>query len=490
MLLSIQFPLADIRRFLQTRTGCIDQPEWPLPAVRPEFPQNAPFVRSFGQIKPRMLGGLAFWGEDLICEATRLVRWQKPNAYAFRSNKMVLPMELAFRRFFFDGSAVAKYELGIATTGRIPFRLSAEETLKFVRWFLDHPVSVPLFSKGRRENKRTGATVIRIPASLRRSYVLATTRSSWLAAHRPDDSWVSVGIPLMVMQFSSPRESVAISTLQMRGVTLERWGVHIGCYLLKSRAPAIPLWVIRTSRIYDHTVVRQLRLCILRLHAEHECLRLVLHSLRNDKIKVVRDSAPTERLQSYLNEATRRLFRTHSTLDRLTRVLGDNDDATDEVREGDVTALAQSLFERIWPGQIASLELLMKQIEVRRNIVRKVQDYNIEVNMSKYDIHHNQEVTVIDHLQLINKEDGTEEKIDRLLKQLSTLEAEAARRAQTPEQKQAVERVTEARVAAEKGNRAGIVAKLKSAGGWIGEIAKELGSSVIAKIIEGQLGLG
>jgi hypothetical protein len=191
-----------------------------------------------------------------------------------------------------------------------------------------------------------------------------------------------------------------------------------------------------------------------------------------------------------LNEATRRLFRTHSTLDRLTRVLGDNDDATDEVPEGDVTALAQSLFERIWPGQIASLELLMKQIEVRRNIVRKVQDYNIEVNMSKYDIHHNQEVTVIDHLQLINKEDGTEEKIDRLLKQLSTLEAEAARRAQTPEQKQAVERVAEARVAAEKGNRAGIVAKLKSAGGWIGEIAKELGSSVIAKIIEGQLGLG
>ena len=104
MLLSIQFPLADIRRFLQTRTGCIDQPEWPLPAVRPEFPQNAPFVRSFGQIKPRMLGGLAFWGEDLICEATRLVRWQKPNAYAFRSNKMVLPMELAFRRFFLTGA--------------------------------------------------------------------------------------------------------------------------------------------------------------------------------------------------------------------------------------------------------------------------------------------------------------------------------------------------------------------------------------------------
>ena len=110
--------------------------------------------------------------------------------------------------------------------------------------------------------------------------------------------------------------------------------------------------------------------------------------------------------------------------------------------------------------------------------------------MSKYDIHDNQNVTVIDHLQLINKKDGTEEKVDQLLRQLSTLEAEAARRAQTPEQKQAVERVAEARAAAEKGNREGILAKLKSAGGWIGEIAKELGSSVIAKIIKGQLGLG
>src|SRR5215469_2630372 len=110
MLLSIQFPLADVRRFLQTTTGRIERPEWPSPLIRPEFPENAPFVRGFGEIQQRVLGGLTFWGEDLICNAANVIKWLKPNSYPLSSNGFVLPLEIAFRRFFFDGTAVGKYE--------------------------------------------------------------------------------------------------------------------------------------------------------------------------------------------------------------------------------------------------------------------------------------------------------------------------------------------------------------------------------------------
>src|SRR5579864_256199 len=77
--------------------------------------------------------------------------------------------------------------------------------------------------------------------------------------------------------------------------------------------------------------------------------------------------------------------------------------------------------------------------------------------------------------------DGSKETIDQLRLKLSKLETEATKRAQTPEQREAVKQIAAAKTEAEKGNRAGVVAKLKSAGMWVGGIAKELGSSVIAK---------
>ena len=102
MLLSIQFPIADARRFLD-KPERLGTPIWPHPSPDSEF------IRFFGAIRNRPLGGLAGWiGEDPICKANRALLLSK-NPSLIEGHK---PAHVAFRRFYFDGWAVGKYEIG------------------------------------------------------------------------------------------------------------------------------------------------------------------------------------------------------------------------------------------------------------------------------------------------------------------------------------------------------------------------------------------
>jgi hypothetical protein len=82
------------------------------------------------------------------------------------------------------------------------------------------------------------------------------------------------------------------------------------------------------------------------------------------------------------------------------------------------------------------------------------------------------------------------ERLTNLREELSKLRQEAEKRAQTPEQHEAVKQIAEAEASAKTGTASKVVAHLKAAGSWVARIAADLGSSVIAKLIEGQLHLG
>jgi hypothetical protein len=64
MLVCLQHPLADSRKFVNGYTGQLSRPGWPSPTPGIEF------VRSFGGIQRRKRGGVLDWiGENAICEA-------------------------------------------------------------------------------------------------------------------------------------------------------------------------------------------------------------------------------------------------------------------------------------------------------------------------------------------------------------------------------------------------------------------------------------
>src|SRR5450755_1199666 len=113
MLILVQFPLVDARRFLADPTGRLDRPTWPTALPFPDKPRKraalasigAPvsnpahppleqpddlieydFIRSFGVVRQRKLGPIAgSTGESLFCDLKNLVRFHRaPPEVAFR----------------------------------------------------------------------------------------------------------------------------------------------------------------------------------------------------------------------------------------------------------------------------------------------------------------------------------------------------------------------------------------------------------------------
>src|SRR6266436_2442178 len=107
MFLVLQFPFSDARRFVSTETNRLPVPAWPLANAGREF------VRSFGQVRRRLRGGVEDWsGEELYCATNRALRFD-PVLSQQRLSITAASLEAAciFQRFFSDGGAVSRLEL-------------------------------------------------------------------------------------------------------------------------------------------------------------------------------------------------------------------------------------------------------------------------------------------------------------------------------------------------------------------------------------------
>ena len=70
------------------------------------------------------------------------------------------------------------------------------------------------------------------------------------------------------------------------------------------------MWVLGSERATSQTI-RNLRLCLLRLHAEQEVLVAFLGRLASGAIAYCPGKPVGERIDAYVNKATRRIDRSH-----------------------------------------------------------------------------------------------------------------------------------------------------------------------------------
>ena len=111
MLITIQFPFADSRKFITRDTQKLAKPSWLIPVP------DRDFIRSFGVIRRRPRGGLTGWlGESYVCEANHAIRFQGLEPFKDDSGNLI-KFRVAFKRFYFDGLAVGKFEVGIGIWG-------------------------------------------------------------------------------------------------------------------------------------------------------------------------------------------------------------------------------------------------------------------------------------------------------------------------------------------------------------------------------------
>jgi len=392
-----------------------------------------------------------------------------------------------FRRFYFDGLAVGKFELGLSTDHRRT-SLSRKQTSEFIDHCLSLPITVPALS-----DKAVIPSLARtaIQTELGRAgKPVAGFYAACSVSHPPPaqlmDWWVLPGQPLLVLIHDSS-EKIHIPYLGKSVPRSEFLNADLSSYEVPYQGKTLRMWVIGLAERTNYRDVRALKICLLRLHAEHEALRLILQNISTNKITISPRSPESNALQRYLNEATRKISRLSSE--------------ANDLAEGDLAELARESEDMVNPGDRDALLNTLKNLDIRKNIFSKVEDYiNAEIYVkelymeSKYKITGGTQGAVGDNAQASNNTFNTWNQsggdLKALAGELAQLRAELGKQAKSPEEFESATAIAKAEAAAQKGDGSSVFENLKSAGKWALETATSIGIPVAIQAIKAALGAG
>jgi hypothetical protein len=297
MLIVVQFPIADARGLRADPRGRLTVPDWPSPRTN----VNRQFVRRFGPAEDRrQLVDRALADEHAYCRAARAIVFTGRQGPVGRDEAAFVPA-VAFRRLFVDVSGVVgRVEVGLASRRRLrgPLRLNQASLLAALTELLELDTHVPVDAATKSTRLMSQGPL------LARLYRRATT-SHQVTLSKVDDQLVEAGDPLVVVvlepgELVGPLDGVrTVSPTSVGGAS-----ISFGWFKHRAISGQIGVWYIEQGASTADSL-RLLRLCLLRLHAERECLDSVLRQIRRDLITLDTQDEVAKRIQRYLNRATR-----------------------------------------------------------------------------------------------------------------------------------------------------------------------------------------
>lgn len=281
MFVVIQFPVIDCRGFAG-QSGAVG-PDWQAPSIS-TFLASRDFVRGFGRLAYRRRETSAAWiDENVFAYARRAVRLPVLQRRHFASDGAQWMVSCRFRRLFGDGEATWRLEIGFEVTSS-----SELDAAEVVRGLLTLPAVVP----GVDEPK----PLVRLGPYVARRYAQGSTRHGT----EPPAALVAAGEPVVVVDLTDwglrpPDESIDA------GPCAGRYGK---VSLAATRTPfgAIETWYLDGL---GRDAGRNVRLAILRQHAQEETLDRVLRLAATGAFEYVPQSPAGNRFDSFVNEAVR-----------------------------------------------------------------------------------------------------------------------------------------------------------------------------------------
>jgi hypothetical protein len=250
--------------------------------------------------------------------------------------------------------------LGLATKSRKVLTIQKPDLRALIDKFLHLRVRI----------RRSGNEFVECPLGyagkhLAQSYLVATTYVGY--SQELEKWWIRSGMPLLFLECGSD-DQVSIPYFA-RQVNLPSFhNVVLYHCLVPFNGGTVRMWFLdknaygfRDLGAEELEAARNLRIYLFRLHAEHECLRLILRNIMARNLTLVSRSQQSDKLQSYFNEATKRI----GLLERKTA-----GQFADEISE-----IARESMNLLNPGQLDALERVLGQIDLRMNILRKVETY-------------------------------------------------------------------------------------------------------------------
>jgi hypothetical protein len=323
-------PIADLRPLLpDTAVLRLARPMWPTPTAHRDF------LRSSGAVLPRLQGGVDDWaGEDNFADASLTLRLpDRFGRQAVGEGVLTSFMSHVFRRFYSSG-VVSRYEIGFRVSRASTAVLDAVDT---TRW-LAATTTVPV----RLQRQTQTLPLLKAGPALARHYHAASTDRQ--AAGQTQPWWVVAGEPALLIEYS---EHDAMSLLpHARAVSSARVGAQVLHHAwLEISGQRLSTWLLRNDDPdCRRDELRRLRIHLLRLHTERECMRLVLEAALRQRLA---NSVPqADALKDYLG----------ASLPVVTRPVNHG------VEQSQLLEVARSAWSTAVPGQAASFAALGQQV--------------------------------------------------------------------------------------------------------------------------------
>ena len=356
MLITIQFPLADSIAFSNINTQRLVVPSWLIPNPDHDF------VRSFGIIRRRPRGGLSGWlGESYICEANNAVRFQGLKPFLKVSGDLI-KFKVVFRRLYFDGLSVGKFEIGLAAwcskkRGFWIFNkasLSEDET----RELLSHVLKLPVLIHNS-YGELIKCQLSQAGQPIARLYATSRFIKQDFAVSQPcsEDWWIQSCEPLILITY---QEDLKITYQEKRKrLKISGIGGALSHHVIQHEGQNIRMWLMQDFWVSNRS--RQLRIFLLRLHAEQTCFRQILRNISTGKLEISKRSEQSRMLQEYLNRATKRIKRLNELSFKRVEV--------------DVGELAREAEDYFAPGERDALFEALRVIDIEKNIFHKIENF-------------------------------------------------------------------------------------------------------------------
>lgn len=486
MLVTIQFPFIDFRAFVSEETHRLGIPTWPSPVPDHDF------VRSFGSVRRRPKGGLTGWlGESFICEANRAITFQGLESLKEGRNSQN-NFKIVFRRLYFDGIAVGKFEIGIATwetneSGLFSFlgnRLSNIKLEELISHILQLPVRVQNFSKC-----QANIPLWQAGKALAKLYLVSSTKKEGIPKRQKSlsDWWVQTCEPIVLISYRNNLERI-FSDLPKRKfnfkVAFNSANLSHCAVLYQGRT--VRTWLI--GEYFPSGNVRQLRIFLLRLHSERACLRKVLQNIASGRLLIKARSQESEVLQSYLNQATRKIRKLNGHASKRAEL--------------SIETLAREAEDFIVPGECDAIFEALRALDIRKNLFGKVKDFVGQVSIverqyimgDQYNIEQAGAVgpNAYAHDMVFNQVmEQISESTDpiQLATELDTLRQAMLKEATEAEHSIAVGNIAKAEQAVKSNNLKEAIRYLKAAGKWALDIASKIGVPVAIEVLKRALGI-
>ena len=359
MLLVVQHPIADLRPFVGAESGALGRPGWPSADPLHDY------IRGAGRVRRRLRGGTEDWaGEDLYGDASRAIRFgDRLGLQTFDIQEQSVRVRSSFRRFLSNGT-VGRFEVGLDLATDARDYLSVASRMVQIPVKLRSGQQVRLIDAGGKlAAQLLDATTRHVEPGKSQARVAATQQTLPSSVHR---WWMAAGNPLMVVEFPS-HERADVMPEAARPVAVDVADTKLWHAWIRLGDGQYLTWLIQRGD--DENAVRRLRINLSRLHAERECLRLVLQAM-GASARLTVTEANSNGIQTYLNEAVHGL--------QAPRRFG--------IDQSPILDASMDAMGFAVPGQSTSLDSMRRQIKSKIDAFIRQQENKMVQNIHNGDV--------------------------------------------------------------------------------------------------------